>query len=182
MENCNPGLEELRATAKETFRKMRQSGAAPVERGRFCQRLLTQGVWPNRRALADGLGESLVQISRYFKASRVLEEIARVFGDRRLSYRTVIILDEIAEQIGQAKLIENAKRLGVRNDLNIRSILSALSTNDFAADQGDKIRLVAMKKENYVRLYSPEISKIRRTLPQLERQIVLAMALLSFSP
>ena len=120
--------------------------------------------------------------SYFWDVILVPEEIARVFGDRRLSYRTVIILDEIAEQIGQAKLLENAKRLGVRNDLNIRSILTALSTGDIATDQGDKIRLVAMKKENYVRLYSPEISKLRRTLPQLERQLALAISLLALTP
>jgi hypothetical protein len=182
VEDCKPQLEEIRAAAKETFRKMRQSGATLVERGRFCQRLLTQGVWPNQTAVAGGLGESLVQVSRCLKASRVPEEIASVFGDRRLSHRTVMVLDEIAEKIGQSKLQENARRLGVRNDLNIRAILTALSIGDFSADdQGDEIRLVAMKNENYVRLYSPEITKLRRALPQLKKQIELGMTLLSLA-
>lgn len=175
-------IRNRRTMASARFQKMRESRATLVERGRFFEQLLTDGVWPTQRALAAGIGESVIQVSRCLKASRVPQAIARVFGERQISIRTATALDEIAQQIGKPKLLENARRLGVRNDLTIRSILTALHAGSIGSSgeqRNEQVRLVANRNENYLRLYSPNIGQLRKQLHMLEMHIELAMQLLS---
>lgn len=163
--------ETARARAIVEYRKMRYSRATLVERGRFFAQLLAENVWPTQSALAAGIGESAVRVSRCLKASRLPAQLVRVLGEHRISDRTSSLLDEIRQQIGEAALLENAARLGVRDDLDTRSILTALQRDGTVGGNAraeNRVRVVAKPDENYLRIYVPNLAKVRKNLRDIE--------------
>ncbi|MEM5461388.1 hypothetical protein VSR69_42460 [Paraburkholderia phytofirmans] len=169
-------LARRRADSKVRYLNLRRSNAAPIELGRFFAELLAYGLWSTQAAVAEGIGESPLKVSRCLKLVRVPQQIATVFGDRTVSRRTATMLAEIAARIGENKLLENARRLGTREDLPIGEILRALQTGEVSEATGAEMRLVRNPEENYFRLYLPRVA--RQDIGKLEAKIRLAMQLL----
>ncbi|MFM0700723.1 hypothetical protein [Paraburkholderia sediminicola] len=183
MELAESELARQRADCKAKFLKLRQSNASPIDLGRFFDRLLADGVWATQGTLAEGIGESPIKVSRCLKLIRVPHQIARVFGARGVSRRTATFLTKITAHIGEQKLLENASRVGVRNDLTVREILSALQTGNVSGErEADRknVRLIGMPNEEYLRLYLPNTTKLsKHEIGRLEAKLELAMQMLS---
>ncbi|MFM0197311.1 hypothetical protein [Paraburkholderia strydomiana] len=124
-----------------------------------------------------------MQVTRCLKASRLPDVVVRVFGDeKRISFRTVVLLGELSAQIGALKLAANAERLGPRTDLTVREILLALV--DGAATQSGaalQLRLAARPGEDFVRLYSSNLKQLRQNVPLLERRLMLLVDLMGWN-
>jgi len=114
--------------------------------------------------------------------SRAPPDCHRIWSAWRLSaYAT--FLTKITAHIGREKLLENANRFGIRNDLAIRAILAALQTGKVAGESSAErktVRLIAMPEENYLRLYLPNTAKFfKHEIGKLEAKIELVMQMLS---
>lgn len=178
MNSTEDSILRQRDSARKEFAILRRNKASLFDRGHFYRQLLNGGVWTSQAALALGLGESAVQVSRCLKASRVPRTVLEVFGDRaRVSGRTVMLLEKIASEVGEEKLLETAKLLGVRSDLTVQEIILRLSRGQSERlDGAGKVRLVSKLGENYVRLYTADLTKCRRELSNLEALIDAALS------
>jgi hypothetical protein len=167
-------MELARASAIVKYRNIRHSQSTLVEQGRFFAQLLADNVWPTQSALAAGIGESAVRVSRCLKASRLPAQLMRVLGEHRVTDRTSLLIDEIRREIGEAALLENAARLGVRDDLGVRAILTALQTDGRVGRdtrETNHVRVVAKPDENYLRVYVPNLANVRKNLKSIERAL-----------
>ncbi|TDY22089.1 hypothetical protein B0G81_2371 [Paraburkholderia sp. BL6665CI2N2] len=176
-------LEKSREEARAAYLTMKSSKASMRDRGLFFKTMLAKGLWINQSTLASGIGESITQVSRCLKASRIPAAVVQAFGNRRLSDRAVKLIGEISEQIGEPKLIENAERLEIRNDLSVRELLSALFLGSHVDDPSNgEARLAAYRNEPYVRLYAADLMELRKNLRTIEKHLRLIMKLQKVTP
>ena len=176
-------LEKSREEARAAYSTMKSSKASMRERGLFFKIMLARGLWVNQSMLANEIGESIAQVSRCLKVSRVPAAVVLAFGSRHLSDRTVTLIGEISDQIGEAKLIENAESLGIRSDLSVRELLSALFLGSHIDDPSNgEARLAAYRNEPYVRLYAADLIELRKNLRTIEKHLRLIMKLQKVTP
>ena len=106
-------LEQALTRAKELHARMRADRECAVALGRFYIALLDSGTWDSQADVSTELSTSKAHVSKSIRAARLPETIQKVFGDyRRISFRTVDVLEDIAYHIGKEKLVDHASLRG----------------------------------------------------------------------
>lgn len=172
-----PTLERQRAQLRHV--RMRGENASNVALGRFYASLLNSNVWDSQAELSVALGVSKAQVSKLLKADRLADEVINTFGDdRRISIRTIELLERLSARIGSDILRKHAVMLGMRHDLSVPEVFAALATGCATRLPRHTIRLTAHRGENHIRLYSPCIRQLKKDLLSLEVSIQLALTLI----
>ncbi|TDN59104.1 hypothetical protein [Paraburkholderia sp. BL10I2N1] len=181
MNNPTVSLSVQRKEAQHRHSDMREERASTVAIGRFYACLMQAKVWASQAALSVGLGVSKAHVSRHLKAARLPDEVIKTFGDdRRISFRTIDLLEQLSKEIGEDRLRQHAIQLGMRKDLSPRDILVALATGSASELPSQVVRLSVHRGERYIRLDSPHIRRLSKDLPNLEAKLNLALKLLGF--
>ncbi|CAG4914363.1 hypothetical protein [Paraburkholderia gardini] len=173
-------LDQARANAKTRYARMRTEGECAIALGRFYLSLLAGAVWASQSDLSNALAVSKGQVSKSIKAARLPASVRKVFSDeRRISFGTADVIDQIARQIGRERLVAHATRLGSRADLSVKEILAALARGSLP-DKPRGVRISSRRGEDFIRLYSPHLRKMNRNLPRVEDYIDFAMKMMGY--
>jgi hypothetical protein len=106
-------IAERRERARELHLSMQSENAPPVARGRFYLALLQAEIRDSQSDLSACLNISKGHVSKCIKAARLPDVVLNAFGDdRRVSFRTVDLIEQIGFQIGEVRMRENATMLG----------------------------------------------------------------------
>jgi hypothetical protein len=172
--------EQARAHAKTTLAGMRADRECAVAFGRFFMKLISNKTWDTQAELSRALTVSKAHVSKAIKAARLPEAVRKVFGDdRRISYRTADVIEEIAGHIGNEKLVVHAIRLGSRVDLGVQDILAALTSGSLP-EKPRKVRLAIRRGEDFIRLYTPHRLRLNKNLARFEDHVDFALKLMGY--
>ncbi|MGF6851180.1 hypothetical protein [Paraburkholderia sp. CI3] len=154
------------------YSELRQRNTSIITLGRLCSSFLNRQIWQSQSEMAAALGISKPHVTRLLHAARVPDEVIHTFGDaHRISFETVRTLAKIENQIGRLLLIARAGGFGTRRDLKVHEILAAFATGFVAPTREQVVRLARHKEEDYIRLYSAQLSRMSSDLPRLEKAI-----------
>ncbi|BCF98043.1 hypothetical protein PPGU19_026120 [Paraburkholderia sp. PGU19] len=105
-------------------------------------------------------------------AAKIPDEVIHTFGDvYRISFAIAEKLVKLEKRTGRRRLRDSAAILGARPDLDVHTILAALATGLPVPTDRTVVRLTRYNEENYIRLYSPQLSRISSDVPRLEKAI-----------
>ncbi|MFM0147728.1 hypothetical protein [Paraburkholderia sp. RL18-085-BIA-A] len=170
-----PHPVELREQALQQHMLLRDQKAPALTYGRFYQRLLGVGVFTTQLDLSIGLSVSKGHVSKALKAARLPPEVLRVFGpERRMSFRVVDALTELAGVIGAKTLTTRAEQLGERSGLTVSEILDSLVRGETPSHLPRSIKMSIGRGGRYIRIESPDIVKMISRLHELETALNLA--------
>ncbi|WP_244144584.1 hypothetical protein [Paraburkholderia hospita] len=154
------------------YNKLRQRKTSIIILGRLCAYFLTGRIWRSQSEMALALGVSKPHVTRMLHAATIPDEVIHTFGDvYRISFAIAEKLVKLEKRTGRRRLRDSAAILGARPDLDVRTILAALATGLPVPTDRTVVRLTRHNEENYIRLYSPQLSRISSDVPRLEKAI-----------
>ncbi|WP_248295270.1 hypothetical protein [Paraburkholderia sp. UYCP14C] len=129
-------------------------------------------IWQSQTEMASAVAISKPHVTRLLRAAKVPDEVVHTFGGvHRISFETVERLAKIKKESGRMLLIARAVSLGARSDLKVHEIFAGLASEFLAPIRKQVVRLARHNDEGYIRLYSPQLSRMSSDLPRLERTI-----------